>query len=215
MHYTKTAIFQVIIYFSVLLTMSSYAYIVIDEKFYASIAIFTSAVIALSVALLGIHFQRKTAQESNSLDFQISLANNDKYLESLAVIVLAINNREKVPVENFAREEFSTSKEAEAIRYVLNTWERAANAILHGIYDEKYLYRTYKSMLLYFGVNLRVYIREKQKEGNSFFSSLNWLIIKCSIRRDSFEENMTKQALEDVFKLLDNVKHGKIPNKLK
>ncbi len=215
MHYTKRIQFVIITYFLTLLGSSYYLFQVAEPTYYASIAITTSAIIALSAAFLGIFFQRKTARENNSLLFQNNLADNEKYEGSMHIAIQAIRNNSAFPVEQYATKKHSTSSEAIAFRYVLNTWERAANAMLHGLYDEKYLYHAHKSMVLLIGVHLRLYIRKQQQNNASTYCNLNWLILKWTIRRDSFEEKATRKRLKKIFRLLNNIRHGKIPAKLK
>ncbi len=180
----------------------------LGRNFYSSGAILLSAVLALSGALLNLVYQRRTARDSNSLSFQHSLLNDQHYLKYLSCSVSAFENRHNFPLKMFATREYSKTPEAQAIRYVLNTWERAANAMRHGIYDEKYLYEAHKSMVLHFGVILREYVNEKQKEQISFFENFSWLVLKWSIRRDSFEEKITKKKLKKIFKELSKIKSG-------
>jgi hypothetical protein len=215
MHYTKKIQLVTIVYFVTLLASSYCVFQIVDSKYYASVAITTSAIIALSAAFLGIFFQRKTARENNSLSFQTNLADNERYEKSMHLIIKTIRNNSVFPVEQYATKEYSTSPEAIAFRYVLNTWERASNAMLHGLYDEKYLYHGHKSMVLLVGIHLRLYIKKMQQKNASSFCNLNWLVLHWTIRRDSFEEKATKKRLKKIFRLLNNVKHGKIPGKLK
>jgi hypothetical protein len=215
MHYSKKIQFLFISYFLFLLSTSYYVFQLVAPTYYASVAITTSAIIALSAAFMGIFFQRKTARENNSLSFQTSLADNEKYEKSIHVVIKAIRNNTEFPVENFSLKEHHTSDQAVAFRYVLNTWERAANAMLHGLYDEKYLYHAHKSMVLLVGIHLRLYISKLQQDNASYFCNLNWLVLKWTIRRDSFEEKETKKRLKKIFRLLNSVRHGRIPNKLK
>ena len=183
---------------------------VLDDKYFSSGAIVFSSLLALSAAIVNISYTRKTARENNSLSFQQSLLNSKLYHEKVRCTLEAISNRHQMSLDKYAEDEFANAQEAEAIRYVLNTWEQAANAIRHNIYDDLYLYKSHKSSVLYLGVILRGYIRKKQQVNASYFQELNWLILKWSIRRDSFSEKKTKKKLKKIFRELDKVKTGKI-----
>ena len=200
---------------TVFIAVGGYIFINIDDKHLSAAAILMSASLALVGAVINIRFQRQTSREVNSLDFQKSLANNEEYERHKITIYQVIQNSAINPIETFAKVENISSPEAIAIRYILNTWERAANAMKHRLYDEKYLYYADKTMVLNFGVYLRSYIAEKQKSNISLYADFNWLVLKWAIRRDSFEEKKTKKALKRIFKDLNLVRHGKIPPHLK
>nr|WP_257606217.1 DUF4760 domain-containing protein [Ferrimonas balearica] len=182
----------------------------VGSDFYSASAILISATLALSAALINTKYQRQTARESNSLNFQQTLQQDAEYHKNLSIIIEAIHNRHKVPLESFALEEFGQSKEATAIRYVLNTWERASLAMVHKVYDEAYLYGAHKSMVLHFGVVLRSYIRKTQEKNVSLYCHFNWLVLRWTIRRDSFSEKQTKDNLKKIFSDLDRVGSGKL-----
>lgn len=155
--------FFVAVYFLLLIFVGLLFIRYLGRDYYSAGAILLSAILALSGASMNVFYQRRTARESNSLSFQQSLSDNENYIKNIAVIVEAIRNRSETPLQEYAKSIKTDSKEAKAIRYVLNTWERAANAMRHRIYDEQYLYEAHKSMVLYFGVYLRAFIKEKQK----------------------------------------------------
>jgi hypothetical protein len=202
--------FYIIIFFLLAFGLGISLIISLGSDFYSAGAILLSAILALSGALINLIFQRRTARDANSLSFQHSLLNDSNYLTNVALSVKAFKNKHNVPLKELAQSHFSDSEEAKAIRYVLNTWERSANAMRHGIYDEKYLYEAHKSMVLHFGVILREFVNEKQKEQISFFENFSWLVLKWTIRRDSFEAKATKVQLKRVFRDLNRVKSGKL-----
>jgi hypothetical protein len=217
MAHNSSSHYNVLFLFSILIIISSAVYLAdkSGESYYSAIAIITSASLALSAAILNTFYQRCTSRENNSLNFQQLLQSDTQYARHLKTVVEAINNRLEVPMHNFALEQYGASEEATAIRYVLNTWERAALAMSHGIYDEKYLYGTHKSMVLHFGVTLRGYIRETQKNNISFYIHFSTLVLKWTIRRDSFSERQTKRHLKIILRQLDRVKTGRITAKQK
>ncbi|NRD73272.1 DUF4760 domain-containing protein [Shewanella sp. VB17] len=210
MHRRKNYTFYIIVYFLFLLLLGLSCISYAHSDYYSAGAIILSAVIALSAAAVNIFYIRRTARESNSLHFQQSLLNSIEYANNVDIMVKAIKKRHDFPLEDYAKDEHALTSEAKAIRYTLNSWEEAANAMKHDIYDEIYLYNSHKSTVLYIGLMLRSYINAKQKVNVSFFESFNWLVLKWAIRRDSFEEKETKKQLKKVFKDLSNIKSGKI-----
>lgn len=183
----------------------------LDITYKAAGAILLSAILALYGATITVFYNRRTAREKNSLEFQESLQLNSEYKTNLTKTVKAIKNRFEMPLNILATEEHLGSESSRAIQYVLNTWERAANAMHHNIYDEKYLYGTYKSKILYFGVHLREYVKESQNDNPAFFQNYSQLVLLWAIRGDSFEEQETKKSLRKVFNELNGIKHGKKP----
>jgi glycine cleavage system regulatory protein len=174
-------------------------------------AIVLSAILALYSATITVVYNRLTAREKNSLEFQESLQLNTEYKKHLITAVRAIEDRFTIPLEVLTTEEYKRSESTKAIQYVLNTWERAANAMHHGIYDEVYLYGTYKSKILYFGIHLRDFVKERQKDNPAFYQNYSHLVLLWAIRGDSFEEKNTKTDLKKVFNDLNSIKHGKRP----
>jgi len=201
---------SIIIYFLTVLVIGVYLISIAGVNFYSAGAILLSAFLALSAALTNISYTRRTARESNSLTFQQSLLNSQEYEKNIDVVIKAIFNRLNFPIKDYAEAKHANTEEAKAIRYVLNSWEQAANAIKHNIYDEAYLYKSHKSTVLKIGLSLRGYIEEKQKSNISFFDSFNWLVLKWTIKRDSFQEKETKRQLKKVFSDLNKIKSGQI-----
>jgi hypothetical protein len=176
-------------------------------------AIMLSSLLAIVGASFNIYFQRKSNKESNALSFQLNLSTDTSYKNSFSTVIAAIENRADISILSYVNPESDIEKaNAAAISEVLNTWERAANAMRHGVYDESYLYNSHKSTVLHLGVYLREYIRARQLHNISYFSNLNWLIIKWSVKRDSFESKNTKMELKRIFNDLDRIKHGRIPH---
>lgn len=180
----------------------------VNENFYSAAAILLSATLALLAALLNIMFTRKTARESNSLDFQKSLQEDKKYLAHIRIAAAAAKS--KLEMRELAKVENRFDKNAISIRYVLNIWERAANAMRHDLYDELYLFESHKSMVIAFGIDFRDFIDECQKRQASFYENFSWLVLKWTIRRDSFQEKGRKKELKRIFSLLSKVASNKI-----
>ncbi len=188
----------------------------IDSRYYSVLAIITSAILALTAAFVGVFYQRQTAKEKNTLDFQSGIQSDKQYVDSMRKLATIFRDYDSsITIGDLANDLHVNKPESQAIRYVLNSWEKAANAIRHGIFDDNYLYSSHKSTVLLIGVKCRPFIRARQATNTSLYTNLNWLIMKWTIRRDSFEEQETKRAIQKIFKELDKVKSGKIPSHLK
>ncbi len=211
MRYSQKIIITSVLYFTVVISFGLWFIFNQKPEYYSAGAILLSAILALSGAVFNVYFQRRTAKDSNSLNFQHALSNDQVYLKKTGFVITAIRGKFELPISDYAISPHNESVNAEAIRYTLNVWERAANAMKHGIYDEQYLYHAHKSMVLYLGVHLREYIKARQNENVSYYSNLNWLILKWAVRRDSFAEKNTKIQLKKVFNELNKIQHGVIP----
>ncbi|MDN3485906.1 DUF4760 domain-containing protein [Pseudoalteromonas sp. APC 3224] len=182
-----------------------------DPKLFPSGAVLLSATLGLSAALAGMFYQRQTAKEKNTLDFQQKLKDDKDYLDHVVVLGGIIHSLErKQTLLELAKPENSNDSRVMSIRYVLNTWEQAANAIRHKLYDEAFLYSSHKSSVIDLSLHLRPFIRERQKKNISLYSDFSLLALKWTIERDSFESLQTKKELKRIFKQLDRVKSGKI-----
>ena len=157
----------------------------LPKDYYATGAILLSAILAFVAAVTNISYQRRTARESNALSFQQKLLDNKEYMNNSALVSRAIANRLDFPLKNYAKPEHKYKEEAKAIRYVLNTWERAANAIKHDIYDDNYLYEAYKSYVIKLHVYFFDYIKVKQNEQNSLYERFVWLATQWRTKRDT------------------------------
>ncbi|EWH08948.1 prophage membrane protein [Catenovulum agarivorans DS-2] len=193
--------------------LSFFAY-KLGKDFYAPMCVLISTIAALTAATITIKSNKHAFTDTNSLNFQKSLQDDEEYKEAISTVFKIINNRHNTPIHSYMDPRFNGSKERKHIMYVLNTWERAGNAILHGIYNEKYLYEVYKSMVLEIGLQFRTLISTVQTQRNNpdIYKNFTWLTLMWTIRRDSFESEQTKKGLVKVFEDLNRIKSGKIPN---
>lgn len=216
----KKHIELIVIYFIFVSLVGGYLIKTSSEDYISAVAILLSAFIAISGALITIYFQRRTAREKNTLEFQNDLQENEDYHKNVLLINKLLANHKDDYIQGktdtmdvirtLASPELVRSEEAVALRDVLNKWEQAANAIRHGLLDEKYLYSSHKSTVLFMGVWFRSFIQERQKSNESLYLNFTWLVLKWTIRRDSFENDETRKQIRAVFKQLNNIKHGKI-----
>ena len=182
----------------------------VDEKLISATAILLSATLALTAALLNLAYSRQTAREANSLEFQKRLQDNDEYIEHVRKVGEAIAKRNELDFAELAQPEQRSNEYTIAIRYVLNTWEQASNAIRHDLYDELYLYEAYKSMVVDFGLYFREFISSSQKRQITFYENFSWLVLKWVIRKDSIKEKKRKKELKLIFKKLNRLAPKKI-----
>ena len=163
----------------------------VDEKLISATAILLSATLALTAALLNLAYSRQTAREANSLEFQKRLQDNDEYIEHVRKVGEAIAKRNELDFAELAQPEQRSNEYTIAIRYVLNTWEQASNAIRHGLY-------------------FREFISSSQKRQVTFYENFSWLVLKWVIRKDSIKEKNRKKELKLIFKKLNRLAPKKI-----
>ena len=180
-----------------------------SQSYYSAAAISISAIMALTAAVINIKYQRTTARDKNSLDLQEQLRSDEKYSKSLRVVFKVIQNRSDVNPLQVYTNRHNYQDQYSAINYVLNTWERIGLAVRHDLYDELYLYNTYKTMVIQLSIMLREVINHAQKDNPAYFENFTWLSLHWTIRRDSFESNATKAELARILKELNKVKAGK------
>lgn len=117
-----------------------------------------SAFLGGSIAIIGIWKQRQTAVSKNTVDFEAALGSDEDYDKHWEAIKAAVAERKRIPVANWATDKNFEKPSAEAIRYVLNSWERAANGISKRVYDSRFLYEMYGTHVISMHEQLLPYI---------------------------------------------------------
>ncbi|EOB2571020.1 DUF4760 domain-containing protein [Vibrio fluvialis] len=142
--------------------------------------------LGLVVAVVGILAQRRTAREVNALKFQSDRNQNKEYDRHNTVAIAFVKEATPEQIADLAGKE-NESSEATALMYVLNEWERCANAIHYKVYDEKFLYSSSASGFLAIVHRLRPYIEKvRTLEGKStIYDGLLKLEKKWRVRKDS------------------------------
>lgn len=194
-------------------------YYVFDKEvaYYAPICVMISAIAAITVATVTIKSNRHTFMQTNSLAFQQALQNDEHYKKALAGISKAMNNRLEKPLVFYANNENVKTDEDKQIlsdiRYVINIWERAATACVKDLYDEHYLYKTYKSMVLDIGIQFRWFIHEVQENRNNpdIYKYFTKLVLLWTIRRGEFTSKQTNEELKLIYKQLQSIEAGRLP----
>lgn len=186
---------------------------------YAPVGVMISAIAALTAATATIKSNRHTFMQTNSLAFQQALLSDEDYKKALKLVAKAMDNRFDKPLAFFANSDNNfTDDDLQtiwAIRYILNVWERAAIACVYGLYDEAYLYKTYKSMVLDLGIQFRNFIHETQEDRDNpdIYKYFSTLVLIWTIRRGSFSSKQTKNELKLIYKQLRTIEAGKLPKK--
>ncbi|EIC2299080.1 DUF4760 domain-containing protein [Vibrio cholerae] len=142
--------------------------------------------LGLVVAVVGVLAQRRTAREVNALKFQSDRNQNKEYDRHNTAAIAFVKTATTEEIADLAGKE-SESSEAAALMYVLNEWERCANAIHYKVYDEKFLYNSSASGFLAIVYRLRPYIdKVRTLEGKStIYDGLLRLERRWRVRKDS------------------------------
>lgn len=142
--------------------------------------------IGLVVAIVGVLVQRRTAREVNALKFQSDRNQNKEYERHNTLARTFVKTATTEQIADLAGTE-GESSEAAALMYVLNEWERCANAIHYKVYDEKFLYSSSASGFLAIVRNLKPYIeRVRTLDGKStIYDGLLWLEKKWRCRKET------------------------------
>lgn len=144
----------------------------------------TTAVVAGVIALFTIKKQRQTARENNSLSFERDYKRCEYVRSAWDVLFHRVfKNRSSFAVERYAESRFSKSEGNKAIKDILNEWERAANAINHRLYDDRFLYKAFGSTVLFLRKGFYPYIAARRSDNASYYRqfmsmSLRWMIMR-------------------------------------
>lgn len=151
-----------------------------NPTFYSTLI---AAMIAAAIAIISIRKQRQTSKEKNSLDFESSYKRSDKVEDAWQTLLNVLKVRKVVPLYMWGRDEVRQSKEARALMTVFNEWERCANAIRNGLYDELFLYKVFGSTVIFLAKEFEPYLAERRSINIKFYGNFCWLAEKWIIRR--------------------------------
>lgn len=121
---------------------------------------FFAVILGVVVAIIGIAKQRQTARDKNTLDFESALEDKSDYTAAWIIVTRIVDNRLSVPVQRWASKSYFNTAEAQALRHILNRWERASNGIERKVYNDEALYEIYGSHIISIYVYLMPYINE-------------------------------------------------------
>ena len=151
-----------------------------NPTFYSTII---AALIAAAIAIISIGKQRQTSREKNSLDFESSYKRSDKVEDAWQTMLNILKLRKIIPLEMWGRDEVRQTKEARALMTVFNEWERCANAIRNGLYDEMFLYKVFGSTVIFLAKEFEPYLTARRSVNIKFYGNFCWLAENWMIRR--------------------------------
>ncbi|WP_122499869.1 DUF4760 domain-containing protein [Pseudomonas viridiflava] len=93
----------------------------------------------------------------------------------------------------------------DAIKVVLNSWEKVAIAIQNDVYSEKMLYQAYGTTVISLWDILHPYIRARQQENERVYISFTWLALKWRMKRGAVKSAEQSKMLKDACKLIGEV----------
>ncbi|MCA3994668.1 MULTISPECIES: DUF4760 domain-containing protein [Serratia] len=151
-----------------------------NPTFYSTII---AALVAAAIAIISIRKQRQTSREKNSLDFESSYKRSDKVEEAWQTLLDILKVRKTIPLEMWGRDEVRQTKEARALMTVFNEWERCANAIRNGLYDDLFLYKVFGSTVIFLAKEFEPYLAARRSINIKFYGNFCWLAETWMIRR--------------------------------
>lgn len=161
-------------------------------------------------AWFSIRNQKRTSREKNSLDFEAAYKRNDKVVEAMDTVREIYRKRGTQPLDHWGTREAEQTPEAKALAIIFNEWERCANAVNNGLYDDMYLYRVYGSTLIHLDVHFNPYIEERRKINDRFYRNMKILALKWRIRRayedSSGEDKSYISQLKEAEKIVKQLK---------
>lgn len=145
-----------------------------------------TALVAGAIAICTIIKQRQTARENNSLSFEKDYKRCEFVRNAWDTLIYNVHaNRLETPIERYAIDaELKKTKEAKAIRDILNEWERAANAVNTRLYDGEFLYQVFGSTVIFLHREMLPYIKERQKESPFFYEQFMRLAVCWLAKRN-------------------------------
>lgn len=164
------------------------------------------------IAVISIRNQRKTSREKNSLDFEAAYKRNKDIVDAWSEVLRIHKDRHNFPIADWGKEEYSQTDGAKALKLIFNEWERCANAVNNGLYDERYLYRVYGSTLIFLDVHFEPYMEECRKRNPRFYRNLKCLALRWRVRRayeDQENDSREYQKLLNEAKRLVDKLHTK------
>lgn len=155
-----------------------------------------AALLAATAAYFTLRHNIRSTRVKNALDFESTYKHNDKVVTSTQAVRAMLRQQAK-PVEFWGLEENQLTDEAKHLSTVMNEWERCANAIYHKVYDDKFLYGTYGSTVIFLFTHLQPYIEARQKHNPRVYTKFCWLALCWRIKRDNEDHEDVNQALKE------------------
>lgn len=132
------------------------------------------------IAIVSIKMQRKTSREKNALEFDVFYQTDSEVRTHWATVAnYLIENKIKNDLSKIDKK----SDVFVSIIFILNTWERASNAIRYNIFDEDYLYNVLGSSAIRIYDELKIFIESRQKKNELALANFEWLVIRWRFRK--------------------------------
>ncbi|GKV82434.1 DUF4760 domain-containing protein [Pectobacterium versatile] len=148
------------------------------------------------IAIVSIRMQRKTSREKNALEFDVFYQTNEDIRSHWAVVVKYLNeNKNRYDLKNIEK----TDHVFISLIFILNTWERAANAIRYNVFDEDYLYNVLGGSAVRIHDEINIFIESRRAINKLVWVNYEWLVIRWRLRRKLNDENISNT--ENVLKL--------------
>lgn len=176
-----------------------------NNTFYCILIVHPIALVAAlsaAIAVYGVILQRRNSREKNAIDFE-KYYKEDKAIQKAYETYRSFKQSEE-DITQWAAADALEHQSTREIRLLLNTWERASNAMMHGVYDEDYLYQAHCMNLINLYEYCHPYIRIKQKRGNPRqYLNLQVIAIKWIQRRRKEDRIHADQALSSAQMKID------------
>ena len=149
--------------------------------------------IAASVAIWGIITQRRISREKNSIDFEISLSNKEKYIEDIKWL-FSKDPSELVSLADKDKDNFYK------IVNVLNTWEQCARSVHTGMYQERYIYKVYGTSVIGLYRQCHQFIEDRQETNPRYFIQFTVMASDWMCKRyKEDKENKYSDTLKEIL----------------
>ncbi|MFJ5448977.1 DUF4760 domain-containing protein [Pectobacterium carotovorum] len=124
-------------------------------------------------------------------DMSINKKKQDEILEPYEKLYQSISRKKESP-DNMQKKSTSLvifdgkndeiKKTYDSITFILNTWERCANAIRHSVYDEEFIYSAQGTTLITTYNSLRPMIECRKDKNPRAYLNIEWLAVKWELK---------------------------------
>jgi hypothetical protein len=144
-----------------------------------------TGIAAAVVAYFALKNNIRHANVKNAIDFETTYKHNEKIVDASLVIKEIVTKENSETIASYGLEANFFSKEAKAFTTVFNEWERCANGIYYGVYDEDFLYGIYGSTVIFLHDKCKPYLDQRKKHNVRVFKRFLWLALRWKIRREA------------------------------
>lgn len=144
---------------------------------------------AFIVAWRSLIANSRSTKVKNSIDFESSYKHKESIKQSSNHVLKLITTVDNLP-ENLFKIAITVDRsyinnDYDHINDFLNEWERCANGVYYGVYDEKFLYGTYATTVIESFKRLLPFVIMRQGDKRDrVYIKLAWLALKWTVRRN-------------------------------